>query len=394
MSEFRRRLFFAQAAEEPIVLPDGYTKYDWIQGDGTAYIDSGLRYWTEIGIVADMVMPADVVIGRDAPIVGAVFYPSSYMQLGGGIIFKRVFGNQYGAQTYSPGVTLPAGYVGAQITAVSQMKMGQQSLVIKQGGTIIVSGTATGTMNGTTSVSAIRVGQNQNVRLRRVKIYPDYDMETLAWDGIPCIDPNGVRGMYDLVSETFFSNAAASGTFSLGFDNHVPQGYREVEWVGANKDAQIAFSITSLATLKEEIRVKWTNFSGRQIMGLESGSGYWGYDGSKYEIAALSTGIAPTGGWDDLVITRTNNGIDCTINGTSISRLAKAYGAATNFNLFKVYGMGCACQIAEYKIGDGVTLYHDLVPCVRMSDNQPGFYDILQGKFHAGGTSVGAFVNS
>ena len=218
MSEFRRRLFLAQAAEKPIVLPDGYTKYDWIQGDGTAYIDSGLRYWTEVGIEVDMCLPADVVIGRDNPIVGAMYYPASYMQLGGGILFKRIIANQYGAQIYAPGHTLPTNYVGVKFTAVSQMKMGEQSLVLKSGSTIIASGTSDKTMNGNTKVSDMRVAQNENVRVYRAKIYPDYDMQTLAWDGVPCTNPNNVPGMYDLVSESFFSNAAASGVLSVGFD--------------------------------------------------------------------------------------------------------------------------------------------------------------------------------
>lgn len=388
MSEFRRRLFFAQAAEEPIILPDGYTKYDYIQGDGTAYIDTTINTAEEQAL--EVIVNYLATSKNNAKFIGADLVNAGRFRIGGWGVFAGRIGGWYHNGS-SNAYTDDAKGIKSQITF--QGSNGAQTLTVKQGGAIVRQRTDTKAyVSGYTS--HILVGSNPDAKIYRAKVYSDYDATTLVFDGIPCIDPNGVRGMYDLVSETFFSNAAGSGTFSLGFDNHVPQGYREVEWVGANKDAQIAFSITSLATLKEEIRVKWTNLSGRQIMGLESGSGYWGYDGSKYEIAALSTGIAPTGGWDDLVITRTNNGIDCTINGTSISRLAKMYSAATNFNLFKVYGMGCACQIAEYKIGDGVTLYHDLVPCVRMSDNQPGFYDILQGKFHAGGTSVGAFVNS
>lgn len=212
----RRRLMMYPYIPGLIILPPGYTRYDYIQGDDTAYIDSGLRYYTEMATEVDLKLPSDVVVGRDAPIVGAVYYPGSYMQFGGGIIFTRRFTVQYGGQsTIISAIT--AAYVGAKLKAVAQIKPSQQSLQIKQGDTIIVTGSATATMGGAYA-SAIRVAQNKNVRVYRAKIYRDYDMQTLDWDGIPCTDPNGVPGMYDLVSRTFFSNAAGSGTLSVGFD--------------------------------------------------------------------------------------------------------------------------------------------------------------------------------
>lgn len=51
------------------------------------------------------------------------------------------------------------------------------------------------------------------VRFYEVKIYSDASFGALAWNGVPCYY-NGEYGMWDTVSKSFFGNVAGSGAFT------------------------------------------------------------------------------------------------------------------------------------------------------------------------------------
>lgn len=51
------------------------------------------------------------------------------------------------------------------------------------------------------------------IRFYEVKIYSDASFGTLVWNGVPCYY-NGAYGMWDTVSKRFFGNAASSGAFT------------------------------------------------------------------------------------------------------------------------------------------------------------------------------------
>lgn len=208
----RRRLMMAQSAEEPIVLPDGYTKYDWIQGDGTAYIDTTINTAEEQAL--EVIVNYLSTSKNNAKFIGADVINAGRFRIGGwGIFAGRIGGWYHNGSTNA--YTDDAKGIKSQITF--QGSNGAQTLTVKQGGAIVRQRTDTKAyVSG--YASHILVGSNPDAKIYEALVYSDYDATALVFRGIPCTDPNGVPGMYDLVSETFFANAASSGTLTVGFD--------------------------------------------------------------------------------------------------------------------------------------------------------------------------------
>lgn len=213
----RRRAMIAAGGGTP--LP--YTPVEYIETDGTAYINTGIigadPRSMEIRCVVkrrgDFILAAStgaenatnftmLYISNNADVAGIGHYyfysggfPSVQDSIENGTPFIARCAMKKGAQSMSVKMDGASDY-----TTVTKM----QNTAINTGRTMYLFGVNTGGNPAPAS---------SGTRVYYCKIYSDNSFVTLVRDFIPCIY-QGEYGMWDKVSDTFFGNAAASGAFT------------------------------------------------------------------------------------------------------------------------------------------------------------------------------------
>lgn len=197
-------IFQAVAEMQVARLPDGYTELTYIQSSGTQYIDTGFKPNQDTRIVGDMQF-LNNTSGNPASLFG---YRQSQST-------QRYEFFQYNNLLYSPYNT----------SAGSTISMTTNKMSIdKNKGTTLVNGSALSTityanfqcagnmylfaLNNNGSVANV----NGNKRIYSCQIY---DNGTLKRNFVPCKNPSGVVGMYDVVNNVFYQNSG-TGTFTAG----------------------------------------------------------------------------------------------------------------------------------------------------------------------------------
>lgn len=197
-------IFQAVTEMQTARLPDGYTELTYIQSSGTQYIDTGFKPNQDTRVVGDMQF-LNNTSGNPATLFG--YRKSTSAQ--------RYEFFQYNSLLYSP----------YNQSAGSTISMTTNKISIdKNKGTTLVNGSALSTityanfqcsgnlylfaLNNNGSVANV----NGNKRIYSCQIY---DNGTLTRNFVPCKNPSGVVGMYDMVNNVFYQNSG-TGTFTAG----------------------------------------------------------------------------------------------------------------------------------------------------------------------------------
>lgn len=197
-------IFQAVTEMQTARLPDGYTELTYIQSSGTQYIDTGFKPNQDTRIVGDMQF-LDNTSGNPASLFG--YRKSTSAQ--------RYEFFQYNSLLYSP----------YNQSAGSTISMTTNKISIdKNKGTTLVNGSALSTItyanfqcSGNLYLFALNnngsaANVNGNKRIYSCQIY---DNGTLTRNFVPCKNPSGVVGMYDMVNNVFYQNSG-TGTFTAG----------------------------------------------------------------------------------------------------------------------------------------------------------------------------------
>lgn len=208
--------------EPQYVLPSGYTRYDYLQCDANAYIDTGITAKSPISMWAKIVHTTTL---GDYVMVGArkdngntrlflIAPNNSSINVGYGSYKGTSVNNTIAFSEHTPIVvrsSLSSGFqllnVVATITPNEGMWLGSDSFDIDTGKNIYLF------CANYSSPSHVPSGD----RIYEIRLYNDANFGNLVFHGIPCTNGSSIAGLYDLVSETFFSNAG-SGTFTVGND--------------------------------------------------------------------------------------------------------------------------------------------------------------------------------
>ena len=186
---------------EPGGLPAGYTQLSYIRSSGTQYIDTGFKPNQDTRVVCDAVFAKNTTASW---LFGAR---------------ESTTANNYGFLTYS-------GYyrsdynnaAGAQITdTVSRVTIDKNKNVTSFNDAVKDTVTYAEfqcpyNLYLFANNSAGTVGGQSTTTLYSCQIY---DNGVLIRDFVPCTNPSGVAGLYDLVNDVFYQNAG-SGTFTTG----------------------------------------------------------------------------------------------------------------------------------------------------------------------------------
>lgn len=188
---------------EPVGLPDGYTQVEYIQSSGTQYIDTGVipSHNSTIAIDAEVLASSQNYWGmfgarRDSSMQFWVFY-------------NRTEPSWCGRYSSNPNITINGAYAGRH-------RISLEKNVLKVDNSSSSTSESSFSTNYTSYIFACNnSGSAQymcNIKLYSAEVFSD---SQLVRDFVPCKNNSGVIGLYDLVSEQFYTNAG-SGVFTAG----------------------------------------------------------------------------------------------------------------------------------------------------------------------------------
>lgn len=192
-------------------LPEGYTEVEFIQSSGTQYINTGVKPTSTINVMFD-VEPLSSAISTQKIFFGSSYAPTGtkyYFILGWSTSGVRVTtGSTSSAATYK--------------TLSSSTKLRRMMVVVDclnkkafiEGETEV----SLTSVVGSQSMPAIYLlafpsgGSSISAKIYSCKIKIS---EAAVRDFVPCINPSGTVGLYDLVDSKFYGNSG-TGTFTAG----------------------------------------------------------------------------------------------------------------------------------------------------------------------------------
>jgi len=191
-------------------LPAGCTRVDWLQSDGTAYVDTGISLDdNEFSIAFDSTFLTSSTSSAELPVIS--IWTSTYNYWN--VFYQNNQLRWYIAQTSN---------IRGSLTYYTWVR----ATIRRVGGTWssdFTDGTYTNNRTGynpTANPTTIKLftrgdlnGTNSLVRIGRVSITIS---GTLTADLIPCTNAANVAGFYDIVRGAFYGNGAASGAFTAG----------------------------------------------------------------------------------------------------------------------------------------------------------------------------------
>jgi len=218
----RRRAMIAAGGGTPPTPPLPYTQVEYIETDGTAYIDTGIKGNAPMSAKIS-VTPATIESGNK--------YVFGCRKDTGNtrFIFLTLNADKYAGFGYAAANSVNALSIAnsfnnsTPVIVQTSLKAGSQKIYAKQAGESSYSsnsGSNSGTI--TTGINIHFFGYNYvgthssnlaGLKVQWCKIYDDDTFTNLIFDAVPCYY-NGEYGMWDKVSDTFFGNAAGSGAFT------------------------------------------------------------------------------------------------------------------------------------------------------------------------------------
>ena len=196
--------YYSPAPKPEPMLPEGYTQLNYIQSTGTQYIDTGVVPST--ALITEITFACESNGIAENAIFGSAWSVSGY--------FFMVYSEINGFRWHSCG-----GYAEAVVSDVTA-----KHIAICQKGKLTLDGMEyTFSASGSDSTNVVRLfgvtsnegytgAANGIYKLYRCKMH---NGDTVYRDFIPCKNPAGAVGLYDLIGGEFYGNSG-TGTFIAG----------------------------------------------------------------------------------------------------------------------------------------------------------------------------------
>lgn len=427
-------------------LPQEYQEVKYIDCDGTQWLDT--KYTpTQNTVIQIKFMPFEATGGSIIGTLNSISDNTDYrfFNASSQYYFDIPGGTGSGNRIY--GGSCPA-------NIKQELEIGDFYVKYVNNSSNILAGTAQNfTASGTLALNTYAGKSNiSSNRWYYVKIFENGE---LMLNLVPSIrKADGVVGMYDTVSETFFTNDGL-GTFTPGepitYSSRLPKEYVETQYLentyGLTSSTQLSPYIdTGMNSREYGERIKinavlefnpststsvWHAICSASY-GLEGGTWYWNpqfnfssnangnwvleyatsnatYNSSVAVLEGPAVGTTK----HNVTLDATTNTPSLTVDGTKYNGpTARAsgskYGANRTYLLFargfqkpenadnhRTGSYGAPMKLFYMQIWDrNGNLVRNFVPCIRASDSKPGLYDIEHGKFYfnANPSSVGDFT--
>ena len=223
-----------------------------------------------------------------------------------------------------------------------------------------------------------------------------YDNGTLIRDFVPCIDPTGAVGLYDLVGGKFYGNTG-TGVFLAGPPRAtLPDGYTQLEYIqssGAqyvdtgfkpNQDSRVLIKLSTSETGSHTVfgaDLGWTDD------GFALGVGFTHHGKETGTISGLNNGSPHEVDFNKNIISMDGNPVLTMGNST--------FSVPHNLALFannRAGGIQEKTTMVLYycRIYDGNTIIRGYIPC-KNAGGAVGLYDLIGQKFY-GNAGSGSFT--
>lgn len=410
------------------ILPDGYVKLEYIQSSGTQYIDTGFNPNQNTRFVADV----EIVSVQNAQLFGArIASASSAFNM---LVSSKTGGrDDYGTTVLNFTTTSERWKIdkNKNVTTVNDVSVSHGVETFQTTCSIFINAVNNnGTPMSTTTASA---------KWRTVQIYNN---GVLSRNFIPCKNPSGVVGLYDVVNSQFYSNVG-TGSFIAGpeivipnkitidflgnydvvdIDNKpikelskdtewifqfvsgpkLPSGYTELEYIQSSGTQYIdtGFKPNQDTRVVTKFDMIQTDTAWRKLWGSASGS-------YNLDFALWNDGTTKLQSYYG---TKTNNAVPITgmsLNVDANKNIWKYSGETITFdknNFTCAYSMYIfnvnkdndpnylpgMMKLYLFKIYDNDVLVRDFIPC-KNSSGVIGLYDIVNSQFYQNAGS-GTFI--
>ena len=191
-------------------LPDGYTQVEYIESTGTQYIDTGINTNTTTSRYETKINPS--LVSGTIGIFGTRDYSSATPSSMNVFIIDGIFRLDWLSGTVSSGARISSNSNTEYAISITRGLATINNVNYTSGDTTSIDGSYTfyvGSFNNAGSVYS--KGFSGKIYYSKL-----YNNNILVFDGVPCYRKSDNEiGMYDLVSNTFFTNAG-TGTFNTG----------------------------------------------------------------------------------------------------------------------------------------------------------------------------------
>lgn len=427
-------------------LPQEYQEVAYIESDGTQWIDT--KYTpTQNTTIQIKVMPLELTGGAILGTLNSTDDVTDYRFFNSGGIFYFDIPGGSGSGNRISGGSCPA-------NIQQEIELGDFYIKYTNGSNILTGTaqnfTASGTLALNTNASKANISSN---RWYYVKIFENGE---LILNLIPSVrKSDNVVGMYDTVSETFFSNDGL-GTFLAGetinYSSRLPKEYVETQYLestyGSSDSSQLCpyidtglnareygehFKIDTVLQVASGIDTASAHGIVAVRRGVVNGTMYYGPEYLFYlggsgiitlvyttsaatqdaSYSSINTGVVAGTAKRHIIVDSLPNTPTITVDGTKYTgSTARAtgskYGPSATLSIFAFTHqspgssgvqrqgvIGCPMKLYSMKIyGANDVVLRNYVPCIRVSDSKPGLYDMEHGKFYsnANASSAGDFT--
>lgn len=377
-------------------LPEGYTELTYIESTGTQYIDAGFKPNQDTRVVMDSTILK--VNGQYADTLFGVRTSSSSK---GYYLFIVGYGTttetwQFGYNNGSSTGTLQR--VGRHFVDMNKNTVTIDTLSISRTYATFQTDYNLFLFN-INQAGTVAVDKYAVMRLHSCQIY---DNGTLVRDYVPCINPDGAIGLYDLVTAAFFGNSGTGAFVAGAIPRELPEGYTQVEYIEStgtqhidtgvkpNGNSRVVLSGYNLSASSKWVFGSWHNWYTNEF-GFNFEEGSSAANGFRYGSTSAGVSGVPLGAFY-----LDHNGAVYTFNNTKGTMTAQQFTSNYSMYLFRFNAAGNASsgyfvgRIYYCKIYDNGALIRDFVPC-KNNAGVLGFYDFANDAFYQNAGS-GTFV--
>lgn len=360
-------------------LPEGYTEVQYIQSSGTQWIDTGIK--------PDQTYTLRIKFQTEQASSGGIAVSDANWQSNG-------FGIWCNAAAFGNGTMQTTEWHG---TTPIEIELSQQGLFVN-GNLTWTPDTATFTVPANMTLFALNRNGSIAEKLTG-KIYFAQLLKAgkLVRDFIPCVDPAGNVGLYDLEGGKFYGNSG-TGVFLAGPPKAtLPEGYTQVEYIQSSGTQYINtgfrpknttkvmmdFQVTAQPKSHQIIFGERTSYSGADqfVLGYtgHKSPAVWRSDFGSSQVSFPSTVLWSTR------MTAVRNGPDCTLNGTAVKNSNATFSAAHNLFLLanndnETAAGHISAKLYFCQISDGEKMARFFIPC-KNAGGAVGLYDLVGQKF-------------
>ena len=383
-------------------LPSEYQQVEYIESTGTQYIDTGINVNTTTSRYETKINPS--LVSGTMGIFGTRNYISSNSSSMNVFIINGAFRLDWltGAGDYS------VNNISSNTEYTISITRGLATI-----NNVDYTSAATTSIDGSYTFYVGNFNNAGSVYSNGFsgKIYYSklYNNNILVFDGVPCYrKSDNVIGMYDLVTNTFFTNAG-TGVFLKGnsVQEKLPDTYQEVEYIESTGTQYIDTGITPDTTLEFDTTFNTSNNFSQEtirygcIFGSRISSAKADVQLTTYSEFGYKGTIRWGNNYGDNAWLSNNVKINAKlknnmyyVDNTEIRSTTIEVSNDYNIYIFALNQSGTAIQhgklkLYTFKLWKNDVLVRDFIPCYRKLDNVIGMYDLVTNTFFTNaGTGV------